>query len=134
MGEVVPRVDELAKAQAAVTHEQPAAFGVVRDQLRYVAGTHALEDGEQARLEGVGRSVGLEPEVAFARRDAEDGRPPADMRLFDLAGRLQAVLGQPRAGPGGCLLQPLGLHPDQRRVGRDGHGPEPMRRVTLPAH
>ena len=36
--------------------------------------------GEQARLEGVGRSVGLEPEVAFARRDAEDGRPPADMR------------------------------------------------------
>ena len=113
------RVEELAQALAAVAHQVPAPRGVGRDELGHVARVDALEDREQPGLEHVRGGVRLEPEVAVGGRDAQHGRPPAHVRLLDLAGRLEPVLGQARVDPGGRLGEPAGLHPGEAGIGGD---------------
>ena len=103
MVEVAAGTDELAQAVAAVAHQLPAAGGIGRDQLGNVAGMHAREDREQLRLECVRRGVRLEPEVALRCGDAQDRRPPAHVRLLDLAGLCDFALLEARVDPGARL-------------------------------
>ena len=113
------RVEELAQALAAVPHQVPAPRGVERDELGHVARVDALEDREQPGLEHVRGGVRLEPQVAVGGRDAQHGRPPAHVRLLDLARPLETLLGEARVDPGGRLGEPAGLHPGEAGIGGD---------------
>jgi hypothetical protein len=97
---------------------------VERDNLGDAAGRDPIEDGEKACLECVGRRVCLEPEDAVCRRDPEDSRPPADMRLLDLSCEREPVFGQAGTDPAGRDGEPLRLDPAEPRIGGDdaGHG------------
>jgi hypothetical protein len=87
-----------------------------------VTGRDSLEDRQQSRLEGVRRGVCLEPERAVDDRDAQDGRPPPHVRLFELTRRLDTFLGKAGVDPSGRLGQPRFLDPEETRISGDDAG------------
>jgi hypothetical protein len=118
--EVGARPDELPQPGPAVAHQQPAVVGVDGDELGDAAGPDPLQHCEQRGLEGVRRRVRLEPEVSVVGRHAQNGRPPANVRLLDPADELEAALVEARSDPGGRAGEPGGLDPEEARIGRQG--------------
>ena len=85
-----PACGELAQPLAAVPHQEPAARGVERRRARGTwPGWTRSRIASSPASKTCGRGVRLEPEVAVGGRDAQHGRPPAHVRLLDLARPLE---------------------------------------------
>src|SRR2546425_12807210 len=78
-------LNELSQAHSAGAQQHPAAHRVDVHELGNAIWLQVGEPCGQRRLEAMSRRHGLEEELTLRRRDAENGRPPAHMRLLDLA-------------------------------------------------